>query len=146
MTDPLTRCDLAILGEALVYPGHPAMTAYLILRLYEGRLSDAFGRGEQFATVEEDGRIPGAGGHASAGLEMIERVLRGMSPDESMRFAENVWDHCDDQSTGGYPLGDEATRESLRARWRDGQEQADRFKARLVAELTKIAAPNPPAT
>lgn len=144
VTDPLRRRDLDILGEPSVYPGHPTVLAYLILKLYEGRLEDAFGRGQQYAKIEEDERIPGAGGHASAGLDVILRVRVGMSIDHSLKWADNTWSACDGQRSGGYPSQDP---ERMVARWREGQEQADRFRERVVEELRKVApSPSSPST
>ena len=134
MTYTLHRRDIDILGEASVYPGHPTVIAYLILRLYEGRLDDAFGRGKQYATVEEDGRIPGAGGHASNGLHLI-RLSRSVSIDTALSWADKTWAECDGQAKGGYSPQDQ---ERMVARWREGQEQADRFRERIVEELRRV--------
>lgn len=74
--------------------------------------------------------------------QQIERV--GMSIDHSLKWADNTWSACDGQRSGGYPSQDP---ERMVARWREGQEQADRFRERVVEELRKVApSPSSPST
>lgn len=112
--------DHAILEEAAEYPGHPVTLAYLIVQIYSS-LSTAQAMGKNYLVVEEDKRLPGAGGHNTAAVCLLTDLDRGKSWEEVVTGADERWARCDDQRDGG----------KYRERWQKGQAQADRMKPLL---------------
>jgi hypothetical protein len=73
--------------------------------------------------------------------DMMEMATNSpfFSAEDSLKWADDVWAHCDNQINGGYYTPHtEEHQERLIARWRSGQEQADRFRERVVEELRKV--------
>lgn len=145
MTDPLRSRDIDILGEASVYPGHPTVLAYLILLAYADNINEAFARGRQYPNALEDvRRIPGAGGNVYAALDVIRYVRDGtLSVEEAIEWADKQWAACDSQRDGWRTDAPDVTA-VRRARWQAGQNQADRFRERVVEELRRLM-PSPPS-
>ena len=122
---------LTILGEHATYPGHPVTLAYLIVRLYPS-LEAASARGHRYLAVEEDGRLPGAGGQNSQALDLLRNLNQGIEWDLAVASADRAWGCTDGQAEGGgsYAKTEEARQHYL-TRWKEGQEQADRIKPLL---------------
>lgn len=112
----MNRADLDILAEPAVYPGHPVTLAYLIVRLYPS-LDAARARGNHYAAVEEDSRLPGAGGHNREAVALLSRLVAGEDWEAEMAHAADLWRCVDGQANGDG---------RLRKRHHAGQVQADR--------------------
>lgn len=123
--------DYTILGEPAEYPGHPVVNAYLITFVYPS-LAVAKARGERFLAVEENGELPGAGGHNTHGLVILESLAhcftQGKPVEDVWAVADNLWRSVDGQANGGYRADG---RERLLQRFKNGQAQADRIKPLL---------------
>lgn len=119
----MDRMDFVLLGEAAVYPGHPVTLAYLIVKNYAS-LSAAQAKGKYFSVVEEDSRLPGAGGHNNHAVQLLTDLDAGKSWEEAVAWADDLWAWCDDQKN------------SDPKRWREGQDQADKVKPLLREEIT----------
>jgi hypothetical protein len=122
------RHGVAALGEEPVYPGHPVTCALIVLHAYKGRLSKAWEpwRPPQYPWLrcESELNTPTAGGNLTTGCALIRHVLDGkMTPEQAIAWGDERWG-----GAGG-----------LKDKVKPGQEQADRFKDRLLAELRALA-------
>lgn len=133
---PMSRADIDFLQEQVVYPGHTVSLAYLIVNLYPS-LEVASAPGKQFSAVEEDWRLPGAGGHQNRAVELLKQLALGEDWDVVMSPADETWARCGDQKKDGYGEFAQKSPGYYTDRWRRGQEQADRVKPLLREALKK---------
>lgn len=113
-----------IVSEAAVYPGHPITLAFVIVQVYP-TFEEAFKKTEHgWPAALGSNDVPGAGGNVYMALDLLRNLQKGMSAKEAFAGADASWAACDNQGTRNVP------------RWREGQEQADRFKARLEASAS----------
>jgi hypothetical protein len=139
--------DFDVLGEHPVYPGHAVTLALALLRLYGDRIDEASAIGRSGYSNAEAGvhyHVSGAGGHCTLALDLIRDVRDGTPVDMAFASADDDWAHTDDQAQGGYGKTEEQRARYI-ARWREGQEQADRFKPALVEAMNALTAPKPAA-
>lgn len=118
------RIDTYVLGESAIYPGHPVTLALLITYAYPS-LAVARKRGERHLLVEEDMRLPGAGGSNRSAVELLCQLSEGAAFNKAVARADEIWARMDDQ----------AMCKTLSARYKAGQAQADKIKPRLQARL-----------
>jgi hypothetical protein len=132
----MERIDTERLRNEAVYPGHAITLAYLIVNLYPS-LEAASAPGRHFTAVEEDGRLPGAGGHQNQAVELLRQLALGRDWDTVAGRADESWARCDGQKNGGYGEFAQKNPDYYADRWRRGQEQADRIRPLLRAALQK---------
>lgn len=132
----MERVDTERLRNEVVYPGHAITLAYLIVNLYPS-LEAASAPGKHFTAVEEDRRLPGAGGHQNQAVELLRQLALGRDWDAVAERADENWARCDGQKSGGYGEFAQKNPDYYAGRWRRGQEQADRIKPLLRAALQK---------
>jgi len=132
------RSDLEVLREFATYPGHPITLALVIVRTHES-FAEANRKERDFVWPHAVGcnAVPGAGGNVHAAMNLLARWARNEAPlDKLFELADNMWERCDGQKDGGGSFAkNETEREKFMKRWREGQDQADRFKGPLVEAL-----------
>lgn len=116
------RTDFQILGGGAVYPGHPVTLAYLIVQNFED-YEAATKKGREFPGALESAEIPGAGGNVYLALKLLRELREGMEPTEAFERADASWGRVDGQ------------KERYPERCRDGQQQADPLKRKLLEDL-----------
>ena len=122
-------------GETIVYPGHPITLAYLITFEYAS-LEAATLKGAAYPLALENSRIPGAGGNVYNAIDLLRRVRQGVPIEDALLWADQAWGYCDAQARGGNDPDDpKFGRDHYIARWKKGQEQADKYKERLRERL-----------
>ena len=115
------RYDLELLGESIVYPGHPLVIAFLIVSRYPN-LESALKKGKESSSALENSYIPGAGGNVYIALDFLRQCFQIGFP-RAYERACGSWANCDNQKV----LDPE--------RHRLGVEQADRILTRLIQAL-----------
>ena len=118
--------DYDIIGEPIVYPGHPVTLAVILLHVYRGRLREAWAKSKHgsWLACENEVNVPSAGGHLTSGCTLIRYVISGeASIDEVIAWGDRMW-----IGAGGH-----------KDREVPGQAQADRLKPRLREMLAEIA-------
>jgi hypothetical protein len=131
------RHDLGVLGEFAVYPGHPVTLALVIVRTHDS-YAQAASMSEGFAWPHAVGcsAVPGAGGNVHSAMDLLARWKNGIALEDTFARADLLWEGCDGQKQGGGSFAkDDAGREKFINRWREGQDQADRFKPALIEAL-----------
>jgi hypothetical protein len=113
----LEEMTTSLVTEAVVYPGHPVVLALCVI--------SRFASYQSAIKVKEEGgcpaalgdiHVPGSGGCVYLALALLKR-LRDETPfPQVMEWADQAWGRVDDQE------------QSDKARWRQGQEQADKLK------------------
>lgn len=107
--------------EGLVYPGHPCVIAYMILKKYESyekAIERSPGAGYPMALV--DGDISGAGGNVYAALDILKAIVE-KGPEEAFSQGEAAWERCVGPGTG-----------NIESAFIPGQEQAEKFRERFM--------------
>lgn len=128
--------DYELLGEWAVYPGHPITIAYCIVRNYPS-LAEALAvpEGRIYASALGDNDIPGAGGNVRAALDVLRQAAKDEALDTVFALADDMWGRCDGMKNGGpHPSDPRFGRDHYLKCYKEGQDQADRFKKPL-AEL-----------
>jgi hypothetical protein len=114
------RADTTFMKEQAVYPGHPVTIAFCIVNAFE-TYEEAFApTPHNFAEALGSCAIPGAGGCVSSALHLLSHLRQGLDTTKALEIADDTWARTDSQ------------KEQYSERWAKGQEQADRFKAKLL--------------
>lgn len=128
-----------------VYPGHPVTVAYLITQIFP-TYEEAFDtpEGVTYGGAIGSCKIPGAGGNVYEALDLLSRLRDGMPWSLAIKYANDSWFSCDSQGSGGYVYGMEGKQETeeeqnkreirYKARWKKGQQQADKLQVRLAKQ------------
>jgi len=86
--------ELEILGEHLVYPGHPIAIAWLIIQNFPGIKAASNSQkdgGTTSPAAVRSQEIPGAGGNVYAGLDFLHHLKLGVPFEEAVEEANRVW-------------------------------------------------------
>lgn len=93
----LDNLNLKVLRQEYAYPGHPLVLACFIMDCFadfasasERQMTQANPDG--FSAASRDTRIPGAGCHVGAALDVLRIGSKGGSADEMVKFATEYWD------------------------------------------------------
>lgn len=114
-----------ILGETYIYPGHPVVVAYCIVQCF-ATYSEAMEKdpisGYRAALTSLE--IPGSSNSVQAAIYMLKRLHKGdMTPEVAITWADGIF-------------AEETNNKLFSDRLASGQEQADRFKDKLLTALT----------
>lgn len=111
-------------GEFAVYPGHPVVLGYILTNAYPSLAEALMPTEVNRHDALGNSNVPGAGGNVYMALDLLRNIVTGTLPiDRALEDADQRWADCDNQAKVDPD------------RWREGQEQADRFKAALKAQL-----------
>lgn len=72
----MRNLELETLKDFAVYPGHPVVVAFLIMKKYQN-LAEATKTGHSFPHALEDNDIPGAGGNIYSALSLLAELKEG---------------------------------------------------------------------
>lgn len=114
------KMDLAVLEEDLIYPGHPMVLAYLIVRRYPTYQAAMERKDCGPPAALQDPDIPGSGGHIWTALECLE-LLHTVPVDTVWKYANQSWQQlCSNSYRIIIPAG---------------QAQADAIREKLLSNL-----------
>ena len=83
--------SMSVLGEPVVYPGHPIALALLIMAKYPS-LEAAETKNGQYSAALSDQDIPGAGGNVWMALDLL-RMCRQVPVPEALALIEQRWNN-----------------------------------------------------
>lgn len=91
------KLSLNALRQEFVYPGHPLVLACFIMDSFADFAAASEHQVTQdnphgFSAASRDARIPGAGCHVGAALDVLRIGSKGGSADEMVKFATEYWD------------------------------------------------------
>lgn len=106
------------LGEAAVYPGHPVVVAYLIMKKFD-TFEDASGKSPncEYKNALVDNEIPG-GGEVHMALDLVKHITEGEDINDLFDEFSERWERG---MAGGHT-----------ERVKPGQEQAERIKGKFI--------------
>lgn len=82
--------DAGIGGFA--YPGHPLVLAYAVMSVFNSYAEAAARTEHGWSAALGDARVPGAGDHVAAAMDILAIGACGGSPDEMVKAAHAYWD------------------------------------------------------
>lgn len=74
-----------------IYPGHPITIAYLITKTFSCFEEASAPTSHGWCRALGDGRIPGAGGPVSAGVQFLEKLYKGDDLKDVVERAREIW-------------------------------------------------------
>lgn len=79
-------------GDWPVYPGHPLVLAMAIMRVFPSFTEANAPSVNGWCVAITDTRIPGAGDHVGAAMQMLEMGSRGLDADAMVTYAARYWE------------------------------------------------------
>lgn len=84
--------ELGVLGERIVYPGHPVVLAFLVVKRYASiDEATALSSKSSQPRVIDDLEVYGSAGFLTEALRLLEDVRDGRSPIQAIEDAEARW-------------------------------------------------------
>ena len=78
-------------GDFPVYPGHPLTLATAIMKVFPSYEAANRPSGHGWCEALADGRIPGAGDHVGAALQVLKLGADGAGEDAMVEYARAYW-------------------------------------------------------
>lgn len=114
-----------------IHPGHPVVIAFIITKVFPNY--DAAAEKWPYGTAAHTSLlVPGCSGSVSEALRLLQRLRNGADFDAVVADADASWAL---QKDSGYPHMDEEARQKVRQNWEAGQEEAERYKGPLKAQM-----------
>lgn len=78
--------------EQFAYPGHPLVLAYVVMLVFGSHAEAVAPAAHGWSAALGDSRVPGAGDHVAAAMDVLGIGARGGSPDDMIAAAHAYWD------------------------------------------------------